>query len=94
MMRTTSPTGAAAALVGRAERPLYDETLAKLRVPALIIVGDQDSYTTRDDALRMNELIPGSKLRWMKETGHMPNLENTEEFNSEVLEFLGELATK
>jgi pimeloyl-ACP methyl ester carboxylesterase len=88
MMRQTNPRGAAAALRGRAERPSYEETLARLRVPALIVVGEQDAYTTRRDAEGMNELIKGSRLVWMKDVGHMPNLENSEEFNAETTVFL------
>ena len=88
MMRQTNPRGAAAALRGRAERPSYKETLARLRVPALIVVGEQDAYTTRRDAEGMNELIKGSRLVWMKDVGHMPNLENSEEFNAETTVFL------
>jgi pimeloyl-ACP methyl ester carboxylesterase len=88
MMRQTDPRGAAAALRGRAERPSYEETLARLRVPALIVVGEQDAYTTRRDAEGMNELIKGSRLVWMKDVGHMPNLENSEEFNAETTLFL------
>jgi 3-oxoadipate enol-lactonase len=78
----------AAALRGRPERPSYEETLARLRVPALIVVGEQDAYTTRNDAEGMNELIKGSRLVWMKDVGHMPNLENSEEFSAETTVFL------
>jgi 3-oxoadipate enol-lactonase len=88
MMRQTNPCGAAAALRGRAERPSYEETLARLRVPALIVAGEQDAYTTRRDAKGMNELIKDSRLVWMKDAGHMPNLENSEEFNAETTLFL------
>ena len=88
MMRQTDPRGAAAALRGRAERPSYEETLAQLRVPALIVVGEQDAYTTRRDAEGMNDLIRGSRLVWMKDVGHLPNLENSEEFNAVTTVFL------
>ena len=75
-------------LRGRAERPSYEETLSRLRAPALIVAGEQDAYTTREDAEGMHELIKGSRLVWMKEVGHMPNLENSEEFNVETIVFL------
>jgi len=62
--------------------------LARLCAPALIVVEEQDAYTTRGDAEGMHELIKGSRLVWMKEVGHMPNLENSEEFNAETILFL------
>lgn len=88
MMRNAHPAGAAAALRGRAERPDYEQTLAKLVVPALIVVGDRDSFTTRADADRMHTLLKQSDLVWMEGAGHMPNLERAAEFNAAFERFL------
>lgn len=82
MMRAAHPEGAAAALRGRAERQSYEETLAALRAPAVIIVGDQDAFTTRADAELMQALMTRSTLVWMPGVGHMPNLEREDEFNA------------
>jgi pimeloyl-ACP methyl ester carboxylesterase len=81
MMRAAHPAGAAAALRGRAERPDYESTLATLDVPALVVVGDEDAFTTRADAERMHTLLRRSELAWMEGVGHMPNLEREAEFN-------------
>jgi pimeloyl-ACP methyl ester carboxylesterase len=81
MMRAADPAGAAAAVRGRAERPDYAETLAKLDVPALVVIGDEDAFTTRADAKQMTTLLKRSELVWMKKVGHMPNLESEGEFN-------------
>jgi pimeloyl-ACP methyl ester carboxylesterase len=81
MMRTTHPTGAAAAIRGRAERPDYEETLARVEVPALVVVGDEDAFTTRADAEQMSNVLKRSELVWVKGGGHMPNLEREAEFN-------------
>ena len=88
MMRSARPTGAAAALRGRAERTCYEETLSNLDVPALIVVGDEDAFTTRADADRMHALLKRSDLVWLEGTGHMPNLERAPEFNVAVERFL------
>jgi pimeloyl-ACP methyl ester carboxylesterase len=88
MMRTTNPEGAAAALRGRAERPAYDRVLAALDVPALIIVGDEDAFTTREDADTMHRLLKRSSLVWVEGAGHMPNLEQPSAFNRALLDFL------
>jgi pimeloyl-ACP methyl ester carboxylesterase len=81
MMRSTNPIGAAAAIRGRAERPDYAETLARIHVPALVVVGDEDAFTTREDAEQMRGLLKKSELVWMKQAGHLPNLERAGEFN-------------
>jgi pimeloyl-ACP methyl ester carboxylesterase len=81
MMRSTNPIGGAAAIRGRAERPDYAETLARIDVPALVVVGDEDAFTTRADAEQMSGLLKRSELVWMKGVGHMPNLEREVEFN-------------
>jgi pimeloyl-ACP methyl ester carboxylesterase len=82
MMRAAPPAGAAAALRGRAERPDYEATLAAIEVPALVVVGDEDAFTSRADADSMHSLLKNSELVWMAGVGHMPNLENPDEFNA------------
>jgi pimeloyl-ACP methyl ester carboxylesterase len=89
MIRSTNPIGAAAALRGRAERPDYAETLARIDVPALVVVGDEDAFTTRDDADQMSGFLKRSELVWMKGVGHMPNLERPAEFNGALGRLLG-----
>jgi pimeloyl-ACP methyl ester carboxylesterase len=91
MMRGAPAEGAAAALRGRAERESYEPVLAALRVPALIVVGDQDPYTPQAEAERMHALIGGSSLVCMDGVGHMPNLERTADFNSALVRFLSSL---
>ncbi|MEV5410233.1 alpha/beta fold hydrolase [Thermopolyspora sp. NPDC052614] len=81
MMCATAPEGAAAALRGRGLRPDYTETLARIRVPTLIVVGADDEYTPVADARLMHDLIPGSTLTIIENAAHMPNLERPAEFN-------------
>jgi pimeloyl-ACP methyl ester carboxylesterase len=92
MMRATDPVGAAAALRGRADRPSYEATLASLMVPALVVVGSEDAFTTRQDAEQMRRLLKGSDLVWLEGVGHMPNLESPEAFNAAILRLLDRLA--
>ncbi len=88
MMRRTDPRGAAAALRGRAERHSYEDTLARLEVPALIVVGEEDGFTTVADGRRMQELMPHARLLAIPGVGHMPNLEACDLFNAELVAFL------
>ncbi|MGA8479024.1 MAG: alpha/beta hydrolase [Chthoniobacterales bacterium] len=92
MMRAAHPVGAAAALRGRAERPDYETTLASLDVPALVVVGDEDAFTTQADAQRMHTLLKRSELVWMEGVGHMPNLEREVEFNAALGRLLDTVA--
>lgn len=88
MMRRTNPRGAAAALRGRAERRGYENILANLEVPALIVVGEEDGFTTMADGRHMQELMPHAKLLAIPGVGHMPNLEARDLFNAELVAFL------
>lgn len=91
MMGRTPPIGAAAALRGRAERKDYTETLRAFSRPALIVVGDQDAFTTRGDADVMAGALADSALLWLPGIGHMPNLEAADRFNEALSEFLASL---
>jgi pimeloyl-ACP methyl ester carboxylesterase len=88
MMRSTPPQGAAAALRGRAERPDYVGLLGTVTVPALVVVGREDTYTPVADAELMCERLPDSTLVVIEGAGHMPNLERPEEFNDALDAFL------
>lgn len=88
MMRASDPVGAAAAIRGRAERPSYEETLANVGVPLLVLVGSEDKFTTRGDAERMRDLLRDSELVWLDGVGHMPNLEGIGSFNAALTRFL------
>lgn len=88
MMRGTAPAGAAAALRGRAERPDYVESLARVAVPALVAVGTADEFTPVAEARLMHERIPGAALAVFEGAGHLPNLERPDEFNEALETFL------
>jgi pimeloyl-ACP methyl ester carboxylesterase len=92
MMRATNPEGAAAAVRGRAERLSYEDTLARVAVPALVVVGSEDVFTARQDAERMRDLLVRSELLWLEGVGHMPNLERSEMFNRTLASFLERVA--
>lgn len=88
MIANAPPAGAAAALRGRALREDYVEPLTHVSVPALIVVGTEDTYTTRERAERMRAAIRGSRLEVFEGAGHMPNLEAADQFNALLHEFL------
>jgi pimeloyl-ACP methyl ester carboxylesterase len=88
MMTGTPPEGAAAALRGRAERPDYRSLLTGVTVPALVVVGADDTYTPVADAEAMHALLPDATLHVIESAAHLPNLERPAEFNAVLGRFL------
>lgn len=88
MMLQTKPEGAASALEAMAERDDQTTFLSSILSPTLIICGRQDSITPVKDSELMQREIRGSKLVVIENAGHLSNLEQPEQFNRAVLEFL------
>jgi 3-oxoadipate enol-lactonase len=88
MMLKTKPEGAAAALLGMAEREDQTPLLSKISVPALIIVGAEDAITPVADSEKMHQAIAGSRLVVLENAGHVSNLEQTEKFNEALMGFV------
>jgi 3-oxoadipate enol-lactonase len=65
--------------------------LSGIKVPTLIIVGENDVGTPVSAAEYLHREIKGSKLAIIKEAGHLPNVEQSEAFNRTVLDFLATL---
>lgn len=86
-MLTTSPAGAAAALRGRAERPPYDRLLGELRVPALILAGDADFFSTAEITEQLVASLPDPEVVILPGVGHLPNLEMPARFDAVVRRF-------
>jgi pimeloyl-ACP methyl ester carboxylesterase len=86
-----SSEGAALTMLGvQGRRPslyaLRDE-LRALRVPVLILAGDEDDGCL-DASLMLKRTIPSAGLLVLPRTGHTANLEDPEVFNRAVDEFL------
>jgi len=88
MMLATPPAGAAAALRGRAERPPYHELLRGLRVPALVIAGEEDGYSTAEVTDQLVAALPDPQVLRLPGVGHLPNLEAQETFDAAVRAFV------
>ena len=67
--------------------PELEGPLRALRVPTLIMVGDQDSPCV-EPSMRMRALIPHAGLVVFPACGHTPNIEEPGLFNLHVAEFL------
>ncbi len=51
-----------------------------IQIPTLLIWGDKDTVTPIERGHFFNKFIPGSKLEVLSDTGHIPQIENPEEF--------------
>ena len=91
LMETGQPEGIAGALMAMKERPDSTPTLAEIDVPTLIIHGGRDTIVSVAEAEAMAEAIPDARLVVLSESGHMPNLEQMDEFNDALIDFLNEL---
>ena len=68
--------------------PMEDLPIENIRVPTLIIAGEEDTVYPPELARGMARRIPGAELATMKGAGHLANLEHPEEFNRILLDFL------
>ncbi len=87
MMITAQPKGAAAALRGRAARPDYSSLLPSLQVPALVVAGDEDAYSTASVTKELVESLREPEVVLLEGIGHLPNLEDPERFDNVVRSF-------
>ncbi|MCB8967742.1 MAG: alpha/beta fold hydrolase [Ardenticatenaceae bacterium] len=88
MMEDTSLAGVLGALAAMKERPDSTPTLAEIDVPTLIIHGAEDQLIPVIEAQAMHKAIAGSQLVVLPDAGHMPNLEQPDEFADAVADFL------
>lgn len=63
--------------------------LGQIKVPTLLLWGEDDNVTTMEVAEMFHKLIPNSQLITIKNCGHAPMIEHPEWFSEEVKKFLG-----
>ena len=91
MICSTSPSGAAAAVRGRAMRQDYRPSLQSFLKPAMLILGTDDSYTSIANGKELQASMPSCRLEIFQDIGHMPNLEDEDRFNKCLHSFLDSL---
>jgi len=83
-----SDDGIIGAMLALATRTNTIDSLAKLKHPALILVGENDKLTPLSSAENLSKSLSSSVLKIVPDAGHLSNIENPDFFNSEVLNFL------
>jgi 3-oxoadipate enol-lactonase len=87
MIRATPAAG----FVGCAQAIMkldYARRLAEIKLPTLIIVGEEDPGTPVADSELIHENISGSELIILPDARHLTNIEKADDFNRSVSAFL------
>jgi pimeloyl-ACP methyl ester carboxylesterase len=90
-IRRCTPEGVAACQEAMAARPDSTATVSAVRVPTLLICGEEDSVTPPGEMREMSAVIAGSRLEVIPGAGHISNLEQREHFDALLGDFLDEL---
>lgn len=88
VLKKNSKKGAIKATRGVIDRDEVLSRLHQIKVPTLIVVGDEDVPTPYPEAQKMHFEIAGSKLAVIKGSGHSTPVEEPEQLNKVIETFL------
>jgi pimeloyl-ACP methyl ester carboxylesterase len=77
-----------AAITAMMTRPDSTSMLHAIKLPTLVVVGEEDTLTPPPLSVEMHQAIHGSELVRIPAAGHMPNLEQPDAFNQALGSFL------
>jgi 3-oxoadipate enol-lactonase len=66
----------------------FSQLLPKVRIPTLVVCGDGDPATPPAEGRRIASLIPGARYAEISNTRHYPNVEQPQQFNGALIEWL------
>ena len=66
----------------------FVKQLSQLNIPLLIMSCEHDPLNQRDWDVNFQKIVPGSKIHRFMHSAHEPQIEETEEFNRVLTEFL------
>ncbi|PKH78645.1 alpha/beta fold hydrolase [Psychrobacter sp. 4Bb] len=88
MLQSNRKGGVVKATMGVIERTGTYEQLGEITTPTLIVVGDEDAATPYAKSERMHFAIAGSKLAIIKGAGHTSTVEEPDQVNKVLRQFL------
>jgi pimeloyl-ACP methyl ester carboxylesterase len=92
IMESQPPLTIENALAALRDRPDFRKDLASIAEPTLILVGDADAITPPAMAETLNKNIPNSQLVVIRDAGHMTPMEQPEQVNAALRDFVAQLA--
>jgi pimeloyl-ACP methyl ester carboxylesterase len=90
-MLASTTEGAIGALEAMRDRPDSTDLLSKLKMPILIVHGEEDQVIPPSEAQSMAAAIPVVQMEIIAGAGHLPNMEQPEHFNRILGDFLGKI---
>jgi 3-oxoadipate enol-lactonase len=90
LIESNSPAGIAAACYGLASRRDSSAVLSQIRLPTLVVAGEEDVLIERIQAETMHQRITSSRMAVISESGHLVNLEQPVQFHQVVTDFLSD----
>ena len=91
VMEKTSAQGLAGALRGMAVRPDRRGELAGIKVPTLVLVGEDDIISPPAEAREIAAAIPHARLEVIPAAGHLAPYEHPSAANHAIIRFLDSL---
>lgn len=91
LIKQQSPVAIRSAIHRMMHRPDSTPMLPTVKVPTLVITGEEDELIPVDESRAMATAIPGATLVIVPRAGHLANLEQPEAFNNALHEFLAKL---
>ncbi len=91
LVQSAPPAAVAWVQRAMAGRPDSFDTLRALKVPALVVVGEEDELSPPADAEAMAYAMPAATLTVIEKAGHLSAIEQPEAFNQAVAEFVAAL---
>jgi pimeloyl-ACP methyl ester carboxylesterase len=94
LVEANTAAGIDAAIEALMSRPDATPQLSTIRIPALVIVGEEDTLTPIAFHETLRDGIPGARLAVIPGAGHLSNLEQPAAFNTILQAFLSQLTTE
>jgi pimeloyl-ACP methyl ester carboxylesterase len=91
LVEANTAAGLRRAVLRLRDRPDSSPQLPQIRVPMLVLVGEEDGITPVDDARAIVAGAPDATLAVIPEAGHLSNLENPASFNAALRPWLAGL---
>ena len=88
MILGNSTDAIAGAITAMMTRPDATPLLSTIRVPTLVLVGEEDTLTPPAMSESINKAVSDTELVLISKAGHMSNLEQPEAFNGALARFL------
>ena len=88
LIREQTPQAIAGAQRGMAAGAYTTDVLGSIKVPTLVITGEEDAVTGPEVGRDLAAGVPGARFLLVEEAGHLVNLEQPEIVNEALLDFL------